>query len=410
MAACLSLAAWSATMAVAQSPGAAPAPVAGQALGDFYAQVPVPAPQPEKVPGQEKVPVVPVDPVLPPPVTGAIMPAMPAGPGCCGGGMGGCCFPGRTPCCGDCSDCDGSCVHRFLCGLYHCLCCPDPCYEPCWIPAQNAAFFVDPVRPWTQTRLRADFGRNFTYPDIGEFFLVETAGHGRGPSTVGPLRANYDQFSLYQEVAPNKRFSLFFEFTGLHVYSDGIGGGGFGDMNLGTKSVLCDCELFLLAFQFRTYIPMGNAARLLGTGHVSLEPSLLGAIKVSANTYLQFQFAEWFPIAGDPDSAGPVFHMHASLNQVLYRIMPDVPLIGTLEINDYTYQGGAFTSAILAPTVAGGAATALTTSAIGHSFASGGPGLRVSVCNKLDFGVAAMFGFDNGGPRQLYRAEIRWRY
>jgi hypothetical protein len=431
LAACLSLAASTATQVVAQSPApnavppapaipSAPATLAAPLAtqpGATYAQEKVVPPIPE--PGEKGPPIVEKKgELIVPPVTGAVLPMMPApppGPGCCGGGMGGCCFPGYKPCCGNCSDCDShTCIGRFFCGLYHCLCCPDPCYEPCWIPEQNAAFFVDPVRPWTQTRLRADFGQNYTFPDAGEFFMATASGKGRGPNPPGPTRINYDTFSLYQEIAPNKRFSFFFEFTGLHWQQDGLASGGFGDMNLGTKSVLCDCELILLAFQFRTYLPTGNPARLLGTGHVSLEPSLLASIKLAAATYLQFQAAEWFPIAGDPDLSGPVFHVHASLNHVLYRFAPDVPLIGTLEVNDYTYQGGAYTAGFVPGGLglggAAGSVVGITQSAIGHSFVSAGPGLRLSVCNRLDFGVGTAFGFDTFGPRQLYRAEVRWRY
>src|SRR5262249_20693838 len=62
-----------------------------------------------------------------------------------GGGACGCnscatgCVPGREPgncCCG----CDANtCVGRMLLGLYDCICCPDPCYEPSWQPLANAA-------------------------------------------------------------------------------------------------------------------------------------------------------------------------------------------------------------------------------------------------------------------------------
>jgi hypothetical protein len=361
-----------------------------------YAQEQVPQPKEQLPQPKEQLPM--------PAPYGAPIEGMPlvSGGGCCGNGAGGCCYPGRTPCCGD--------IHGFFGGLYHCLCCPDPCYEPTWIPEQNAAFFVDPVRPSTQTRIRVDTGVHYNFPDTAEFFLVETDNGGRGPRPGGPVRTNYGQFALYQEVAPTKRFSFFFELTGLSLYGDGHGGG-FGDMNVGTKSVWCDCELFLLAFQFRTYIPTGATSRALGTGHVSLEPSLIASIKLLTSTYLQLQAAEVFPIAGDSGYAAPLFHFHASVNHVLYRFTPDVPLIGTLEFNDYTFQGGQFTvnPGIVDSNgqVVVGAGRA---SAMGVSVASIGPGLRLSVCNHLDFGLGTAFGMTDHGPRQLYRAEIRWRF
>src|SRR5581483_157756 len=47
------------------------------------------------------------------------------GPGELGsGGCGSCCVPGRNYCCTDCDECTSKCG-KFLCGFYHCLCCPD---------------------------------------------------------------------------------------------------------------------------------------------------------------------------------------------------------------------------------------------------------------------------------------------
>ena len=59
---------------------------------------------------------------------------------------------------------------------------------------------------------------------------------------------------------------------------------GFGDLDIGTKSLLLDCELLQVAFQFITYIPTGDFHKGLGTGHVSLEPSILFALKLSPLT------------------------------------------------------------------------------------------------------------------------------
>src|SRR5262245_60252437 len=81
---------------------------------------------------------------------------LPAGCSSCGGGwvgdgsqfnnLTGCnlCVPGRTRECMGC--CATGPIGRFFCGLYEGVCCPDPCYEPRWIAAANAAFFVDSPR------------------------------------------------------------------------------------------------------------------------------------------------------------------------------------------------------------------------------------------------------------------------
>src|SRR5262249_4680068 len=94
---------------------------------------------------------------------------------------------------------------------------------------------------------------------------------------------------------------------------------GFVDMSIATKSVLLDCDLLLLTFGFKTWIPTGSPTQGLGVGHVSLEPSLIAALKLTPSTYLQGQLAYWIPIAGDRTYQGNIFHAHASLNQVLWR-------------------------------------------------------------------------------------------
>src|SRR5262249_42476975 len=181
------------------------------------------------------------------------------------------------------------------------------------------------------------------------------------------------------------------------------GRSGFADMNVGTKSLLLDCELMQIAFQFRTFIPTGQPSKGVGTGHVSLEPSLLMALKLGPNTYFQGQAAYWIPISGDPDYAGDVFHYHLSLNQVLWRPLTGVQVIGTAELNGWSVLDGAFTL----PSPAG----AVQMDARG-SILSAGPGLRVVICDKIDFGVGTAFAItsDNKWADQMYRTEFRWRF
>ncbi|HWG44741.1 MAG TPA: hypothetical protein VN688_18340 [Gemmataceae bacterium] len=409
-----------------------------------------PSPPPLVLPEPGPPPPVPVEPILPPPVpVEPGPPAAPPGPtflvpepaapvplfappalesglpvgGCasCGGGagasdvrpappadacacgIGGCgCIPGRNPC----YSCNATThVGRFMGALYECLCCPDPCYEPRWIAAANSSFFTDPARPISQTRVRYDSGLGLQFPDRAEYFWARADGKGRGPSPVAPHLGegglNYNQLSLYTEVAI-KKFSFFTEIPYLSINPNfDPFAAGFGNMNLGTKSLLFDCELLQFTFQFRTYIPIGSSAKGLSNGHVTLEPSVLMALKLGPETYLQGQIGEWIPIGGDPNYQGSILQHHLSLNHVLWRIMPDVPLIGTLEYNGLSFQTGSFTDPILGPFQKGGA----------YTFVSMGPGLRLVICNRVDIGVGAAFAVTEPTyPRQLYRTEFRWRF
>jgi hypothetical protein len=224
---------------------------------------------------------------------------------------------------------------------------------------------------------------------------------GAGPSTAALTSLKYNDLSIYQEVAAGKA-SFFIEmpYRSLDPAEPYNHAANFGDLNLGTKALFFDCELLQLAFQFRTYLPTGNFTKGIGTGHVSLEPSLLGSLKLTADTYLQAQLAEWIPLGGDTSYQGAILHYHLSANQVLWRILPDVPLIGTLEFNGYSFQAGQFTDPTLGPYQKSG----------GDAYLSLGPGLRLYVCNRIDIGVGSAFALNEHGPAQWYRTEFRWRF
>jgi hypothetical protein len=315
-----------------------------------------------------------------------------------GGGGGSCangkCVPGRQ----NCSWCNYDTVWgRLIGGIYDCICCPDQCYEPRWLLEANAAFYQDGARPVTQTRIRWDAQLNYHFPDTGEFLWARIGA--KGPKN--PERSvDVHDLSIYQEVASGN-FSFFVETPFRQVGpQDNPNSQNFGDMNLGTKTLLVDCELFQLAFQFRTYILTGNFTKGVGNGHVSLEPSLLTTVKLASATYLQTQVAEWIPLGGDGHHAGAAIHYHFSLNHLLWRAHNDAAaIVGTLECNGLTFQDGLFTRP-----------DGTLDNAGGHTILNFGPGVRMSLCNKLDFGVGMGIGVSEHGPDQLYRMEFRYRF
>lgn len=328
------------------------------------------------------------------------------GPGAGSGGCSSCggnpCIPGRKPC----YPCEGQTVlGRFLCGLYECICCPDPCYDPRWLAIADSAFFVESVRPQTHQRIRWDHARNLVLPDRAEYFWPRADGLGLGPSPLPFARAetsvNYDEASLYTEVAAS-HIGIFFEMPYREMEGQVTGhASGFTDINLGTKTLIFDCELLQVSMIMRTCIPTGNFRKGLGTAHMSLEPSLVLGIRIGPETFLQGQIAEWIPLGGEPGYAGSVLHSHWSLNHVLCRPIHDVPLIGTLELNSWTFQDGGFTSPVLGS----------SQKASGVTYLSLGPGLRMVVCDRIDFGIGTAFALnDPHWASQLYRTEFRWRY
>lgn len=314
--------------------------------------------------------------------------------GCSGEGCDGPrCVPGRMECCEPCEAC--SMFGRVWCGLKGAFCCTDPCYQPCYIPAANAAFFVDSAKPVSQTRLRFDAGIGGTTPDRAEYFFARIGG--RGPAANTQLnRIDFEELSLVTEFAVD-RFSVFVENPYRFVRNLRAG---FGDMAIGTKSMLIDSEILYFAFQFKTYIPIAPANKGLGTGHTTLEPALLATIKVLPGTYLQAELAEWIPLGGDPNASGSALKYLFSLNHVLFKPSNDLQLIGTLEFDGISFQDGLYT----APN---GAQFKAST----DSYFSIGPGFRLFFCQKYDIGIGMAFSVtQNNVAAELYRVEARWRF
>jgi len=266
----------------------------------------------------------------------------------------------------------------------------------------DAAFTCEAARPVTQQRFRWDAGVDLIFPDRAEYFWAKTGG--RGPSPQPPLlgvpRVDYNELTQYTEAATGA-FSFFTEVPYRSVDPEAAPhGAGFGAVNLGTKTLLFDCELMQISFQFRTFLPGGNARKGTSNGHLALEPSLLMGVKLAPETYFQGQLCEWIPLGGDQDFSGAILHYHVAVNHVLGRPLPDVPVIGTAELNGWSFQDGQFTDPELGPLPASG-----------ETYLSAGGGLRLVVCDKIDFGVGATFALTSDHwAEQLYRSEFRVRF
>lgn len=338
------------------------------------------------------------------PVAGpqATLSGIPLGDGCssCGGGMD--CLNGPVGCgeggCYPGGGCKPMCGRGPLTNLYaafhNAICCPDPCYVPQWRCAANAALFVDHARPTTMTRIRWDYGNNLTQPDRAGYFWQQIGGGG---PNVNPARVNYHELRIYQEAGVDK-FSFFFD-LGFRSVEPNVGGGsgGFGDVILGTKSLLLDSDVLQLSFQFATTLPAGAGVRGLGIGQVALDPSLLMALKLRENTYTQGQIGYWFGVGG---TAGSVLHYANSLNQVLWKPSDDITLVGSLEGVGYSFLTGSVANP------AGG-----RVSANGTTYYSVGPGLRWCICNRVDVGFGMQFAVTSQHfAEQQYRTELPLRF
>jgi hypothetical protein len=218
---------------------------------------------------------------------------------------------------------------------------------------------------------------------------------------LGEPSLTYNELNLYTEMASAK-FSFFINQPYRSVDPRvGSHEAGFGAMDLGTKTLLFDCELLQISFQFRTYMPMGSARRGLGNGHLSLEPSLIFGVYLGPESYLQAQVAEWIPIGGSSTYEGAILRYNFSVNHVLFWPLGDVPLVGTFEVAGWSFQGGAYTDPV----------SGLPMPASRQTYLSLGPGLRLFVSDDVDFGVGAILSVtEDHFAEALFRSEFRWRF
>ena len=325
---------------------------------------------------------------------------------------------------------------RMAGAMYEALCCPDPCYEGKWIPLADSAFYSDSIRPISQQKLRWDIGRNLVNPTRNAYMFAPN------PIFPYPVKSlNYNDVYISTEIATGG-FSILSDISYRTLSIDpSEGGGAFGDMMIGTKSLLFDTELIQIAMEFKTFLPTGNFTAGFGTGHVSLEPSLLVCLKLKEKTYLQGQISEWIPLGSTTPpvgTAGSLLHAHLSLNHVLHEVNPDIPIIGTLEYSGYYFQAGGNQDVSTIPTgsistsssstnsstndfygsSSSSSSSSGTTSSIPVTNSSGisyqyiGPGLRMFMGSHYDMGVGAQFALsgNNRFAEQLYRVEFRLRY
>ena len=293
---------------------------------------------------------------------------------------------------------------RFIAAIYDQTCSTDPCYVPRWNPLGNSAFFVESVRPVTQTRLRWDSGNNLMFPDRAEFFWARSDGAGRGPRPVPPYRSaskvDYDDLVMITEASVGG-FSIIVETPYRSTNSVGsASGSGFGDMAVGTKSLLTDSEMFQASMVFKTHIPTGNFLRGVGTGHVSFDISLIAALQLTSDSAWQAQIGQWIPIGGDLGYAGTVTYLNCSYNTRLWQPIQGIQLLGTLELNGWLFGDGAYTDPW----------AGANQSAKGF-FASVGPGFRFMWCDQVDLGVGSAFAItESHFAQSLFRFEFRYRF
>ena len=199
--------------------------------------------------------------------------------------------------------------------------------------------YIDPAFIADTFRFRFDAAYGNVAPSRAEFFWP--IGPPFGPGPRAERHVDYQDFSTYLEYKLRPDFSVFgdvpFRLINPTVNDNT---GGLGDSNLGFKWLLDSSPNHLLTFQFRTYVPSGDASRGLGNRHVSLEPALLGLLRLAPRWTLESELRDWIPIGGTPDVQGNIIRYGLGASYLLYDDSPQRLLAVTEFVGWSVLSGG----------------------------------------------------------------------
>ena len=176
----------------------------------------------------------------------------------------------------------------------------------------------------SQVRVRFDAGFGIETPDRAEFFYAKCGCYrlaGVDPEAPGPVGIvppdadptvtpiiendlDYQELQLYGEFAPHPRFSLFADVP-VRSLSPAVipEATGIGDIRVGVKVGLVASDRRALTFQFRSFFPSGESEKGLGTGHASVEFSLLYDDRIGKRVSVGAEIGTWYAVDGS--SASP---------------------------------------------------------------------------------------------------------
>lgn len=233
------------------------------------------------------------------------------------------------------------------------------------IVGSSSVGYIDGAIPMSQFRLRYDAADDVNRPNRAEFFWAR--GRPAGPGVPLPERSvNYQEASVYGEVATGDRVSAFFEVPTRFVNPEiNANAAGLSDVNAGFKYAFVRRDDLVLSGQLRVFAPTGAASRGLGTHHASLEPAVLLFWSVTERLALEGELRYWIPVGGT-DFAGDVLRYGTGLGYDLYR-SDTVRLRSVTEVVGWTALGGRENAGLSAgqPLIAGAAGDTVVNAKVG---------------------------------------------
>lgn len=279
---------------------------------------------------------------------------------------------------------------------------PPPADDSGLTVRDSSVGYIDSASPADQLRIRYDAGFDFRFPSRAEFFYPQ--GQPHGPGLPRPeRRVDFSDSTLYLEKTLDPSFSVFAE-GGMRYLNPDVNANacGWGDINLGFKYAFIAHESATATFQLRGYLPTGDTDRGLGTGHVSLEPALLGFARLTEDIGLAAELRYWQPIGGT-DFAGGVLRYGLGVRYDVWessgcRLAPIAEAVGWCVLGGRESQ--TFPSGMTQVSDASG------TNIINFKL-----GARLDLGDRV--GLYAGYGWALTGDRwysDIVRVELRWLY
>lgn len=306
------------------------------------------------------------------------------------------CRPGE-----ECRRCDPCCEpwYRLFDFGIHSSTCGDPGIGQERV--MLAPFFLGVSQPFNNFRVEYESVWGMETPNRSEYLWPAPP---KGPEPP-EQEVDYLDLRLVSELAPSKSFSITTAVP-LRSLDPEINPNttGLGDMSVATKLVILDGRYWQFTQLFKTHINTGSPRKGLGTGHVSLEPGILGRYEWNPRLYFHGRLAFWVPVAGDPQFSGPAVNYGLGASYVAYEtdtfaVLPTVEMIG------WTFLDGM-------KTLPNGEVVGVD----GEGSFSFLPGTRFVLGPQGDLGlfevgVAGGLGFDDDGWYDgIFRTELRWSY
>jgi hypothetical protein len=303
------------------------------------------------------------------------------------------------------------------------------------IPGSMVGYIDNPIVE-SEIRFRFDDDFEDQFPDRSEFIYakcgcfqglqnlippaLDTKAVGPGPGV--PRAINYQQLYIDGEYSPQRRFSGFVEvpfrwlqpqgFLSIPPFPGFPHESGISDVMAGLKFAAVASERTYVTFQFKTYIPSGNASEGLGTHHYSVEPSLLFYQNLSSRFTLEGQLGDWHPIGGSPGVpitsnegfAGDVFFYGIGPSYKVYN-GERVKLAPVVEVFGWHVLSGFQTQPVT------GAIDGAASDVSGMNIVNLKAGLRVAIGNRNSFYVG--FGqalTHDDWYKHIIRLEYRYTF